>query len=179
MAVKKRIKKPKIERNIVFEEIGRRTHLPVKYVRSVLEAYEEIVIECLKNRIEVSLGDIGTFGYHFVPPRDHIEWNGYMPVTGERVVYYQDKADGFIRLKWRFNRMFNSTFKQNTRILYGTMQSLPGTVELRPWSENIVNYDEVHTEVALRRQKQQQELTDEEAVEDYGEAETHTESCAG
>ena len=142
MANEKKIRKPKITSTEVTNEISKRLGLKQEMVKKVIDAYGDIVYQCLLNKIQVPFYPLGTFSFNVIPPRDHVEWRCYYNAEGEPIVFYQDKVDGYIKPSWSFGRTWAVKLKDNSRIPYGTMPSEEGIKV--PLTENdlYMNYDD-------------------------------------
>ena len=168
MKKKKTIPKPKLSPKMVYAEIANRTNVPPTTIERIMDAYKSIVEESLSNLVEVPLGNIGRFTFNVIPPREHIEWNGFY--IDKPVVYYKDKADGYIDIQWKFGQGIQKRIKEATKIPYGSMPAMPGSVERRPRSKTKLNYDDVLKE-SLIRKYQQQEMEDEDVDDEIDEIE--------
>lgn len=150
MAIKmKKIRKPRMRTQMVYDEVAERTNLPSGTVERVMEAYREIIEESLINMVEVPLGTIGLFSFNVVPPHEHVEWKGFY--SKQKVVYFKNNSDGYIDIKWRFGKNFKKRMKEKTKIPYGSMPSLPGSVELFPPSDIKIDYDEMIKQRTLEK----------------------------
>lgn len=149
MSQKKQIKKPRFTLAVIYEELSERTNVPLSVIERIMDAYTQMVEESISNRVEIPFGKIGRFTFTISPPHDYVEWNGFY--QDKPVIYYKNKADGHIKIGWKFSPTFKQRFKEYTKIPYGSMPSLPDVIELRPRSEIKMDFNEVMKESVLRK----------------------------
>lgn len=135
-------KKPKLSSKQVYKEISKRTNVPSDVVAKVIQSYGEIVEQCLKNKIQISLSRIGTFTYKEVPPLDYTEWIGAMSGKEEPVLYWQEKVSGFSKPRFSFTTSCRQRINDATRVPYGTVPSLPGYRRSEDDPHERINYKE-------------------------------------
>lgn len=152
--------KPKLKLKEVYDEIAKRTASSPKLVEQIIKAYQSIVYQCLLNKIEVPFGTMGKFGFKIIPPREHIEWNGW-DRNHEPVIFYQDKADGYVKFNYHFYPTFWKGARDKTQIPYGTMPSVEGCKEHFARSEEYVNYDEYKKQIELEKEQLQEKMLEE------------------
>lgn len=129
-------KLPRISQREIIKELSHRTGLSTGLVEKVLKAHEEIIQQCLCNQIQVPFGKIGVFSFKVVPPRKYIEWNGYLNKTA--VIFYQNKADGYIKPLWKYLDSFNRKARRASAIPYGSM---PNIDEDKPYTAFVKPFD--------------------------------------
>ena len=135
-------KKPKISARQVYREIAKRTHTPVDVVSSIVQAYGEIVEQCLKNKIQISLGRVGTFSYKEVPPMDYTEWLGNMSGKDDLVIYWQKEVAGYSKPKFTFSTSCRQRINNATRVPYGTAESIAGYSRVNDTAHERIDYKE-------------------------------------
>lgn len=115
-------KKLKLSKKDLLTELNERTGIDKRTLVKILECYEDIVYQCLKNKVEVSMGKLGTFTFKEVLPRDYIEWKGFNN-TGDYVIFFQKNTDGFIKASFRLNSSFKRRIREETSIPHGSVAS--------------------------------------------------------
>lgn len=138
--------KPRLRSSDLVQEISKRTNIANTRVQRVLDTLEDIIVQCLTNKVEVPLCHLGVFTYRIVPPREHIEWNTKYGPEGRPVVFYQDKADGYLRFAWRFFPTIKRRLKDSSIIPYGSLPAEDGGVEYNPVSDEYIDFNKYMAE---------------------------------
>lgn len=115
-------KKLKLSKKELLAELNERTGHDKKTIEKILGCYEDIVFQCLKNKIEISFGGLGTFTYKEILPRDYVEWKGFNNL-GEYVIFFEKNTDGCIKPSFRLTRTFKKRIREQTNIPYGSVPS--------------------------------------------------------
>lgn len=115
-------KKLKLSKKDLITELSERSGNDKRTILKIIECYEDIVFQCLKNKIEVSFGGLGTFTFKEVLPRDYIEWKGFTD-NREYTIFFQKNTDGFIKGSFRMNPTFKRTLREQTCIPHGSVAS--------------------------------------------------------
>ena len=115
-------KKLKLSNKELLKELSERTGNSVANISRIFSCYEDIVAQCIKNKIEVSIGKLGTFTFKEVLPRDYMEWKGFMG-DGQYTIFFQKNTDGFVKAKFRLNQSFARTVREQTWVPYGSVVS--------------------------------------------------------
>lgn len=176
----KRPPAPRMRGRELYKEVGKRVHCPAHLVETIVLTFEKLVYQCLINKIRVPFGTMGTFGFKIMPPRDFVEWNGWLK-DGTPVVFYKNNTDGYLNFYFHFNRTFKRKLKDETLIPYGTMPSAQGNLERNAHSNIRVDYDKYLAQVQQEKETQfnesQQSLVedDEELENDYSEYDDYDE----
>lgn len=84
-------KMPRVQNGTIYSEIQQRTGLQIAVIQSVMNAFFDIVKECVINGFEVQLRNFGLFTWRHYPPRKNVK--GYNYKTYEFVII--DEAPGF------------------------------------------------------------------------------------
>lgn len=122
-------KKPRLTPNEVNKAISYRTGLPVSMIKTVVDAYVEIAKECLLGQVEVSFGNMLSFTWKQINPRENVR------------TYNHQKKDfdpphavpGFQRTGIRVNKNWGDQLKEATKFELG---------EDNPATTNLVEYNE-------------------------------------
>ncbi len=150
-------RKPRLTLTALMSEIGERTGNSTRTVANIFNCYEEIVEQCLKNKIEVACGKLGTFTFKEVLPKDYIEWKGFTP-DGRYVIFFQENTDGFIKTNFRLNSSFKKKIREETWVPHG---SIPSGENVYADSENDIGkprIDFVQYMKELRKDKEDDSL---------------------
>ena len=135
------VRKPKITEKEVYEELAKRVNAPKELMQKVFRAYQKMIYQCAVEQVEIAFGSMGCFKTFIKPPREHIEWNSW-GVNGEKIVFYLDQADGYVKPYFRFYPNVWKEAKEILAIPYGSMPALPGCKEFHPVSDKYVDYRE-------------------------------------
>lgn len=82
---------PRVQNGTIYTEIQQRTGLQKVVIKSVMEAFFDVVKECVINGFEVQLKNFGLFTWRHFPPRKNVP--GYNYKTNEFVII--DESPGF------------------------------------------------------------------------------------
>lgn len=113
--------KPRLTYKELVKEISRRVGVPALVADKILGSFEDIVTQCLANGVQVTFGRLGTFTYKIIYPKEYYEWNGKL--GDKKVIFYQEKVDGYFRPEWKYTRSVISKVKQASTIPYGSVES--------------------------------------------------------
>lgn len=147
-------RKLKLSKKDLLTELSGRCGTDKRSIEKFIKCYEDIVFQCLKNKIEVSFGKIGTFTFRESLPRDYIEWKGFTD-SGDYIVFFQKNRDGYIKPSFRLNTTFKKILREETYIPYG---SVPSDNDVYVVGENDidrprVDYDKYLEEMKLKKKK--------------------------
>ena len=113
---------PKISLKNLTKEISDRTGLSVSTIVQVLETFNEVTFQCLKNKIEVPFLKLGTIGYRIIEPRDYVEWRSFNQ-DKKPIIFYLENTDGYVKPVFRLSPRFRTKLKEETLIPHGSVPS--------------------------------------------------------
>lgn len=104
-------KMPKVQNGTIYSEIQQRTGLQKVVIKSVMEAFFDIIKECVVNGFEVQLKNFGLFTWRHFPPRKNVT------VYNHKIYEYVtiDESPGFYLPFFKPHKTWKSATKYSTK----------------------------------------------------------------